>query len=604
MCTGVDFIFYNQQFFRIFCFGNLILTFTLHGIPASRGIVIGNVHLVSISKVDVSHRFIDNNDLEKEANRFLNSQRKVLEELATLRQNFPLGRTEDLDALIDLHGLLLKDSMLTDAVLSMIREHRCNAEWALTQYMLIVLNQFDKVEDEYLKQRKRDVEQVTQWLLKGLVGEPIMMALPQRSELSDQATIVVAEDVAPADVLQFHQLYLGGFVTTSGGGASHTAIAARSLGIPAVVGVPQVCHLLKCGDFIILDGELGIVVVNPSEQIYHQYKQLQAKINQDECYFRSFKNIPTKTLDNHTVKLLANIDFPADVESACSNGADGVGLLRTEFLFMSRKDMPDENEQYQAYLQIIASMPGRPITIRTLDFGADKKVPSLLSKSRNGDSGTIMGLRAIRLCLVESHLFLTQLRAILRASAHGDVSILIPMLTHGCEIDQTLSLIQEAKKECDTKGFVYNRDIKIGAMIEVPAAAVAFPLFCDRFDFFSIGTNDLIQYTLAVNRTDSVVAHLYDPLHPAILHLITQVIKQAKVAGKSVSVCGEMAGDPTLTRLLLGLGLTEFSVHPNQLLSVKKQILNSNKGKIEKTVSALLHCFDSKAMRCVLDTLM
>jgi phosphotransferase system enzyme I (PtsI) len=408
--------------------------------------------------------------------------------------------------------------------------------------------------------------------------------------------IVVAHDIAPADMMQFKTQTFQGFVTDLGGRTSHTAIVARSLGIPAAVGVQHASALIRQDDLIIVDGDHGIVIVDPAPIVLEEYSYRQSEKALEQRKLQRLKFSPTQTLCGTRIELCANIELPDDAKAAVDAGATGIGLFRTEFLFMNHKDkLPAEEEQFEAYKRAVELMNGLPVTIRTIDVGADKPLDSMSS----GDgyetaANPALGLRAIRWSLSEPQMFLTQLRAILRASAFGTVKILIPMLAHAQEIDR------EAKRQLDDAGLVYDPNVQVGAMIEIPAAAIALPLFLKRLDFLSIGTNDLIQYTLAIDRADNAVAHLYDPLHPAVLHLIAFTLREAKRAGVPVSICGEMAGDPALTRLLLGMGLTEFSMHPSQLLVVKQEILRSHVKTLEKPVADVLASFEPEEVQAAL----
>jgi phosphotransferase system enzyme I (PtsI) len=394
-------------------------------------------------------------------------------------------------------------------------------------------------------------------------------------------------------MLQFKTQAFKGFVTDLGGRTSHTAIVARSLGIPASVGVQQASALIRQNDLIIVDGDHGIVIVDPAPIVLEEYSYRQSEKVLEQRKLQRLKFSPTQTLDGTKIELCANIELPDDAQTAVEAGAMGVGLFRTEFLFMNHKNrLPEEEEQFEAYKRAIELMNGRPVTIRTIDVGADKPLDSMGGDGYETAPNPALGLRAIRWSLSEPQMFMTQLRAILRASAFGPAKILIPMLAHAQEIDQTLDLIQEAKRQLDDAGIAYDPNVQVGAMIEIPAAAIAVRLFLKRLDFLSIGTNDLIQYTLAIDRADNAVAHLYDPLHPAVLNLIAFTLREANRAGVPVSICGEMAGDPTATRLLLGLGLTEFSMHPSQLLVVKQEILRSNLKAFEKPVADVLAAYE------------
>jgi phosphotransferase system enzyme I (PtsI) len=415
--------------------------------------------------------------------------------------------------------------------------------------------------------------------------------------------IIVAHDIAPHDMLRFKEHAFTGFVTDLGGKTSHTAIVARSMEIPAVVGVRHASEMIRHGDWLVIDGEHGVVVVAPDEQLLSEYRLLQDKAIAETRKLQELKYSRTTTTDHIAIELLANIELPEDATHAVDLGAIGVGLFRSEFLFMDRKQaLPDEERQYQEYRRVVDLMHGLPVNIRTIDVGADKALGSGSDLSQTGTSP--LGLRAIRWSLTEPEIFLTQLRAILRASAHGQARIMIPMLAHVKEIDETLRLIEKAKQQLYQRGQAFNPNIQVGAMIEIPAAALVLPLFINRFDFLSIGTNDLIQYTLAIDRADHAVAHLYDPFHPAILNLLFSIIDQAKRANIPVAVCGEMAGDPSMTKLLLGMGLTDFSMHFSQLLLVKREILKADVGLLKSRISAVLQAIEPDEQAAALEILL
>ena len=496
-------------------------------------------------------------------------------------------------AFLDVHALILDDVALTIKPLQLIRERRYNAAWALTTHLDELLEQFSEIEDPYLKERGADFRQVVERVLVALNGtqESAGQHVKPFLDRANADVIVVAHDIAPHDMLRFKDLNFCAFVTDLGGRNSHTAIVARSLDIPAAVGVKQASSVIRQDDWLIVDGERGIVIVDPTPQILEEYRHRQSENLLAKKKLQLLKYTPTRTLDGVPISLMANIELPEDAASAVEGGAVGVGLFRSEFLFMNRKgELPGEEEQFIAYKKTVEAMQGLPVSIRTIDIGADK--------SLDGEFDTVtpsispLGLRAIRWSLTEPEIFLTQLRAILRASAFGQAQILVPMLAQVHEINQTLELIQIAKQQLDERSIAYNPAIKVGAMIELPAAALVLPLFIKRFNFLSVGTNDLIQYTLGIDRADSSVAHLYDPLHPAVLKLIASVIKEAKEAKIAVSVCGEMAGDAKLARLLLSMGLTDFSMHASQLLTVKKEILRSDISRLTHLLPEVLQAVE------------
>ena len=569
-------------------------SFTLHGIAVSRGIAIGRAHLLAPAALDVKHYLINEEQVEAEVFRLQHAIVTVHKELQTIWNDLPKDSPAEIGAFIDVHALILSDPMISDEPLDIIRTRHYNAEWALVTQIDELSAQFDEVEDPYLRERKADIQQVGERVLKVLTGTAT--TLPVASDATAAQMIVVAHDISPADMLQFRDRAFSGFVTDVGGQNSHTAIVARSLDIPAAVGMYNASTLIAQDDWLIIDGDAGVVIVDPSPLVLTQYRERQAVQQRDRKKLGKLKKTPAVTRDGTEVSLLANIEFPEDCVGALDAGAVGVGLFPSEFLFMGRvghaNRLPSEEEQFESYKRAVLAMKGRPVTIRTLDIGADKPLDAAEQTALN----PALGLRAIRYCLAEPQLFLTQLRAILRASAYGPIKLLIPMLAHAFEIDQSLSLIDQAKAQLREAGQKFDAAIPIGAMIEIPAAALTLPLFIKRLDFLSIGTNDLIQYTLAIDRVDHEVAHLYNPLHPAVLHLLALTISTGAKAGIPVSVCGEMAGDPKWTRLLLGMGLREFSMQSTQILAVKQEILNSDLDKLKPKTSKILRTFETAAI--------
>ncbi len=572
-------------------------SFTLHGIPVSRGISIGRAHLLTPAALDVKHYLVPEEQVEAEVKRLQDAIATVHRNLQDLWTELPKDAPTELGAFIDVHVLILSDPMISEAPLDIIRSRHYNAEWALVTQIDELSAQFDEIEDEYLRERKHDIQQVAERVLKVLMGTalPSQPAEPGEEHFQPQM-IVVAHDISPADMLAFRDRSFVGFVTDVGGQNSHTAIVARSLDIPAAVGMSQASRLIEQDDWVIVDGDAGVVICNPSPLVMEQYRARQANLLKARKRLLKLKKTPAVTKDGTAITLLANIELPDDCGPALEAGAVGVGLFRSEFLFMGRGaqslKVPDEDEQFEQYRKAVLAMKGRPVTIRTLDVGADKP----LDQTEHTALNPALGLRAIRYCLAEPQMFLTQLRAILRASAYGKVRILIPMLAHAFEIDQTLSMIQQAKAQLREQNVRFDEAVEVGAMIEIPAAALALPMFVKRLDFLSIGTNDLIQYTLAIDRVDYEVAHLYNPLHPAVLNLIAMTIDAGHKAGIDVAVCGEMAGDVKLTRLLLGMGLREFSMHPAQLLAVKQEILASDLTRLVPRTKRILRAMEPAAI--------
>ena len=564
------------------------MNFVLHGHAVSGGITIGYAHLVATARLEVVHYEIAQEAVEGEVRRFEGALAKAREELGTLRQHIPADAPPEFEAFLNLHRMILDDSALAQAPKELIRERRANAEWALVQQMEKLTERFDEIDDAYLRERKADVQQAVERVLKALMGAQTL-ADPASSE--EQELIVVAHDLSPADMILFKRHHFGGFITDIGGVTSHTAIVARSLGIPAIVGLHHAFQTIAERELLIVDGQMGVVIVNPDPVVLEEFRRRQSELDLEREKLKRLRSTKATTLDGTPVELYANIELPDDMPEVLEAGAEGVGLFRSEFMFLNRNDLPGEDEQFEAYRNVAHAMEGRPVVLRTLDLGADKALNGDGHASQNIPNPA-MGLRAIRFCLSEPQMFLTQLRAILRASHYGKVKILLPMLAHVHEIEQTLALIRQAKQQLDERKMPYDREIAIGGMIEIPAAALALPIFMRRLDFLSIGTNDLIQYTLAIDRTDDAVAHLYDPLHPAVLTLVAGTIQTATRGGVPVAVCGEMAGDLQLTRLLLGLGLRNFSMHPSQLLPIKERILRTNLAEVQALAQRVLRASD------------
>lgn len=570
------------------------MSFTIHGIGVSDGIAIGNAHLVSHAKLEVAHYTVPAHQVPEESARFAAAVRVVQEELETLRASVPAGAPAEFNAFINLHLMILNDSTLSETPRTIIEHEACNAEWALKVQMDALLAQFDQIEDGYLRERKADVIQVVERVMKALSGQPGYLPPPADTERN---LILVAHDLSPADVVQFKQHNFASFITDLGGTTSHTAVVARSLNIPSIVALHRARQLIRENDLLIVDGTQGVVIIDPDQQALAEYQVRQHQFGLERQKLKRLRDTRPVTLDGIEIELQANIELPDDVKVALENGATGIGLFRTEFLFLNRDNLPDEDEQFEAYRRVAMEMEGRPVTIRTYDLGADKTIGSTQRITPN----PALGLRAIRLCLTEPKRFLIQLRAMLRASIYGRINILIPMLMNAVEINQALALIQQAKQSLDDEGVSYDRNIKIGGMIEIPAAALALGPFTRKLDFLSIGTNDLIQYTLAVDRTDDAVAYLYDPLHPAVLNLLAHVLRVADKAGVPVALCGELAGDVRMTRLLLALGLRQYSMHSAHLLDVKQQLLKTNTKALKSMAQRMLRVDDPEKLRTILE---
>ena len=582
------------------------MTFSIHGIAVSRGIAIGRAVLVTSSRMDVAHYFITADKVEAEIGRVRAARDTVIDELIKLQHSLSGKAAKDapaeLSALLDVHVMLLQDQTMQDGVRHWIADRLYNAEWALTTQLDMLSRQFDEMEDEYLRERKADLEQVIERMLRALKGAGSAMAVPPPSarkkrqqdllldDTIDVPLILVAHDLSPADMMQFKSSVFTGFVTDVGGKTSHTAIVARSLDIPAVVGARSASALVHQDDWVIIDGDAGLMVVDPSPIILAEYgiKQRQNELERERL--TRLKHTPAVTMDGVSIELLANIESPNDAVAAIKAGAVGVGLFRSEFLFMGRAgNLPGEDEQYAAYVRAVDGMQGLPVTIRSVDVGSDKPLEKALKTDTHLNPA--LGLRAIRWSLADPAMFRTQLRAILRSAAHGKVQLLIPMLSTASEIHQTLAQLAIARSELDQRGLLYG-PLRLGAMIEIPAAALNLNVFLKHFDFLSIGTNDLIQYTLAIDRADESVAHLYDPLHPAVLGLIAHTISAGHARGVQVSVCGEMAGDVAFTKLLLGMGLTSFSMHPAQILAVKQEVLRADTAALKALAQRVLSADD------------
>lgn len=556
--------------------------FSIHGIGVSNGIAIGRAHLISNALLEVVQYDIEIKNIPLEVKRFEDAIAAVRIELNKIKSQLPSDSPKELSAFIDTHLMILNDKSLSSLPKSIIENEKCNAEWAIKKQMDSVVNQFDQIQDQYLRERKQDVIQVVERVIKILLGHSNQIAAKNKEKL----TILVAHDISPADALHFKNHKYAAFVTDGGGVTSHTAILSRSLNIPSIVALQNARTLIRDNDLIIVDGSQGVVIVNPTLEIQKYYKSLQDSWSDEQEKLQRIKTKKSITKDGALIHLFANIEVPNDIISVNASGATGVGLFRTEFLFMNRQDMPDEEEQFQAYKKVAEAMGKRPVTIRTLDSGADKQT-ALNNKKISPNPA--LGLRAIRLCLSEPKIFMTQLRAILRASQYGNIKILFPMLSSISELRQTKLLLERAKASLRKDKIKFNEKILIGGMIEIPAAAISADIFAQELDFLSIGTNDLIQYALAIDRTDDAVSHLYNPLHPAVLKLIALTIKSAHKYKKSIAVCGEMAGEPKLTKLLIGMGVEQLSMHPSHILSVKEQVLNSSIKNIKSSVLRLLN---------------
>ena len=575
------------------------MTVTIHGISASKGLAIGRVRALDRGRPEASERRLEPSQIEAEVERFGRAVDEARLELRAVKARIPVDTPKEIAAFIDTHLLMLEDEAISRAPINYIREMRCNAEWALKLECDALVAVFDSMDDPYLRTRKDDVEHVANRVQHFLHGGSGAIA---HAHDTAGARIIYADDFTPADTVLMQHRGVAGFMTEFGGPNSHTAILARSLNIPAVVGLHRSAELLRDGDEVVLDGRQGVVVVSPTDLVKRFYERRRREIERIRVARRKLRSTPTVTADGEPVVLQANVELPGESAGAVRDGAAGVGLYRTEFLFMNRRDPPDEQEQFEAYSELVAALKGAPVTIRTLDLGADKQVDGARPDAP-ATSNPALGLRAVRLCLKDQSLFRPQIRAILRVSACGPVRMMIPMLVNTTELDQVLRIVRDCKRALHAEGERYDASMPVGAMIEVPAAAICADIFARRLDFLSIGTNDLIQYTIAADRVDDEVSYLYDPLHPAVLRLVASTIAEGRKAGIPVAMCGEMAGDPRYTKLLLGMGLREFSVHPNALLEVKQIIGETRIAPARKLTRRILRSTRSATRHALIEEL-
>lgn len=557
----------------------------MQGQGVVKGYAIGKAVVMGVTALEVDHYRISPETVSAECERLRNAMAAARDELRRLAETLPADAPRELGPLLTVHSLLLDDSTLIGQVCDLITHQHYNAEWALTTQGHLLEEQFAIMSDDYLRERGSDIRQVIERVLRVLSGTSGSAIHDLDTPDSGESLIVVARDISPADMLRLRDGRFSAFLTDLGGPASHTAIVARSMNVPAVVGLGHFRGLVRDGDMLVVDGFTGSVLVNPSPYILDEYVQRQADFLRERQELVRLRDAPAVTIDGVAVELHANIEQPDEARLALDAGADGIGLFRTEFLFMNRRELPSEEEQFNAYADVVRVMQGRPVTIRTLDVGADKGLDEDVVVATN----PALGLRAIRYCLANPEVFVTQLRALLRASRFGHIRILIPMLTNVHEVHEVRQALQAAKEQLMAHGHDAAFDVSLGAMVETPATAIAIEPFAETLDFLSIGTNDLIQYTLAVDRGDGEVAHLYDPLHPAVLRLIANVINAGERYGIPVAMCGEMAGSAELARLLLGLGLTSFSMHPQQLLDVKKEITGAHSTALRAAVASALN---------------
>ncbi|MDQ1363869.1 MAG: phosphoenolpyruvate-protein phosphotransferase system enzyme [Pseudomonadota bacterium] len=558
-----------------------------HGIGVSKGIAIGQAYVLYRERPEILEYAIAPGRIEHEIARFHTARAQAQKQLEAIKQKFSADVPHDITHFIDTHLLMLDDPVLCEGTVEHIRHRVCNAEWALQSQCDRLEKVFDDMDDAYLKTRKDDILHVVQRIQRCLACDTDADAPEDLQGDHLKGRIIIADDLTPADTLVMRHQKIAGFITEFGGPLSHTAILARNLGIPAIVGVRNVRQLIKAGDWLVVDGGQGMLIAEPDSHSLRHFRDLQKDEKRRQQNLFSLKNKPAVTTDGRRINLNGNIDGPDDVRTLRQYDHTGVGLYRTEMLFMERDEWPSEQEQFEVYSRALRALKGHPLTIRTADLGADKEMRDTLQHGPMAHNPAL-GLRAIRRCLKEPHLFMLQLKAILRTGAYGPVNMMIPMLTCVSELDQVIVLIEQAKTELRAERKRFNPHLPLGAMIEVPAAALSATAFARKLDFLSIGTNDLIQYTLAMDRIDDEVSHLFKPLHPSVLKLIDMTLQAGEKIGIEVSLCGEMASDPLYTRLLLGMGLRNFSVQAGSLLEIKHIINHSHLGKLATLVRPML----------------
>jgi phosphotransferase system enzyme I (PtsI) len=563
------------------------LSILLNGIGVSRGIAIGNAYVYVRATTEATEYNVPARYHQKEIKRLHQAIQEAGKQLHEIKTRIAADTPEDILVFIDSHLLMLEDPAFDEGTAAIIREFSCNAEWALQIQSDRLVQVFDEMEDPYLRTRKDDVLHVVQRIQHCLAEKPESRSEPVKLK----GRIVISDDLTPADTLMMQHQKVAGFVTEFGGPLSHTAILARNLGIPAIVGVHNARQLVHPTEQLIIDGHYGVVIGDPDARSLKHYRQLQQKIVARKQKLNRLVNKPAVTADGVHILIQGNIDRPEDIRKLKQYDNTGVGLYRTEMLFLENNKSVDEETQFKTYKRALFRLKGKPLTIRTIDLGADKEIQESLGQGPMAHNPA-MGLRAIRRCLKEPENFIQQLCAIMRVAAYGDVKMMIPMMTSIEELHQVSALIDHARDLLRQRKVRFNDKLEIGAMIEVPAAALSSEVFADNLDFLSIGTNDLIQYTLAIDRIDEEVNYLYNPLHPAVLHLVKLTIDAGKKMKVPVSMCGEMASDPKYTRLLLGMGLNYFSVQANAILEIKHIINNSDLGKLHTRVRKILKCHD------------
>ncbi len=567
----------------------------LHGAGVSSGICIGTAYTLRRSRPEISEYLLPDHLVKSEIERFSRAIKEVHLQLSKVLERIPSNAPKETSSFIDAHILILNDGMISKEPIDLIRNRKCNAEWALQQQGKMLTDMFGKIEDQYIRSKSTDVIQVVDRVIRNLLGQD-----DTDHDSLKKGQIIIANDLTPADTVLLKHKKIRAFVTDLGGPISHTAILARSLQIPAIVAVHNATRFIKKDEDIIIDGKRGVVILSPDKNILAEYRKRNRHITQLRIELEKLQKARSVTKDGKKIQLHTNIELPADVKATIKTNAAGIGLYRTEFLFMNRLDAPDEEEQFKNYVKVVKAIPNRPVTIRTLDLGADKQVDG---GKLGGDVAInpALGLRALRLCLKSPEIFRPQLRAILRASAFGKVRLMLPMISGVDELQLALEFVEETKAELKIRGIKFDKKLPIGGMIEIPSAAIAADLFAPHLDFMSIGTNDLIQYTLAIDRVDDAVNYLYDPLHPAVLRLIVNIIEAGRVAKIPVAMCGEMAGDLRFARLLLGMGLTEFSMHPASLLGIKKIVKTSNITSLKRFAKKILAIKDIGELHATID---
>ena len=559
------------------------MSILLNGAGVSKGIAIGEAYVYSREQNEISEHKVSKDQQKNEIQRFKKALAKAGDQLHEIKEKIAADTPPDILAFIDTHLLMLEDPAFNESTISNIREFSCNAEWGLQIQSDRLVQVFNEMEDPYLRTRKDDVLHVVRRIQSCLAESPDH--IPDGAQLKGR--IIIADDLTPADTLMMQHHKIAGFVTEFGGPLSHTAILSKNLGIPAIVGVHHARQLIRTGETLIVDGLHGMVISQPDKSSLKQYREIKKKAIARTNLLNKLKNIPAITLDGTAITLHGNIDRPEDIRILKKYDDTGVGLYRTEMMFLEKNSYPNEETQFKTYKRALFRLKGQLLTIRTMDLGADKELEETIEQGPMAHNPAL-GLRAIRRCLKEPDDFLPQLRAILRVAALGPVRMMIPMLTNVEEIQQVLNLIETAKQQLKQRKSRFDKNLQVGAMIEVPAAALSASAFAKQLDFLSIGTNDLIQYTLALDRLDDEVSYLYNPLNPAVLQLINNTINAGKEAGVPVSLCGEMASDPHYTRLLLGMGLDYFSVQANSLLEVKHIINNSKLSSLRAQVQKIL----------------